>query len=132
MGKARLKGYGRANPQLANCNGNPSCYYVAKAGNDCVRGPNGTVVGGGASTGASGFKTYLLHHGGMNFAYADGHVKWQKLGPAGAGTTNAAVDPWLNYNAEGIGTFRHLDGCHGCLMRPYVNPGSTQAACVLL
>ncbi len=131
MGKARLKGYGRANPQLLNCGTDSTCQYKAKTGSLCAREPDGRPSPGGTSSGVTGFKSYLVHNGGMSFAYADGHVKWQKLGPAGASATNAASDPWSQYNADGIGTSRYIDGCHACLMRPYVNTGATQAGCAL-
>jgi prepilin-type N-terminal cleavage/methylation domain-containing protein/prepilin-type processing-associated H-X9-DG protein len=130
-GKARLKGYARANPQLSDCGTDSSCHYQAKAGTQCATLADGSPAPGGKSGGVTGYKSYLIHNGGMNFAYADGHVKWQKLGPAGAAATNAAVDPWSVYNTDGIGTSRYIDGCHGCLMRPYVNPGATQAGCIL-
>ncbi|MES2462392.1 MAG: prepilin-type N-terminal cleavage/methylation domain-containing protein [Armatimonadota bacterium] len=130
-GKARLKGYARANPQLSDCGTDPSCQYQAKVGTQCATLSGGSPAPGGKSGGVVGFKTYHVHNGGMNFAYADGHVKWQKLGAPGVTSTNSAVDPWSVYNADGLGTSRYIDGCHSCLMRPYVNPGATQAGCVL-
>jgi prepilin-type N-terminal cleavage/methylation domain-containing protein/prepilin-type processing-associated H-X9-DG protein len=123
-GKA-LKGYARANPQL-NCTTDPQCIYQAKEGTTCVPAASRQ---GGTSSGVQGYGSYLIHTGGMNFAFADGHVKWRKLGPAGQGPTDSAVDPWLNYNASGVGASRHIDNCHGCLMRPYYNVGATQGGC---
>jgi prepilin-type N-terminal cleavage/methylation domain-containing protein/prepilin-type processing-associated H-X9-DG protein len=121
-GKARLKGYAQANPQLNNCGNDPTCRYRAR-GASCDTGPGGT------SGGTTGYGTYLLHNGGMNFTFADGHVKWRKLGPENATNTNSTIDPWTNYRADGIGASRWTDGCHGCLMRPTFNPAAPQNGC---
>jgi prepilin-type N-terminal cleavage/methylation domain-containing protein/prepilin-type processing-associated H-X9-DG protein len=126
-GKARLKGYAQANPQLSNCGSDPGCRYQPKQGASCSTAP------GGMSGGTVGYGSYLVHNGGMNFAFADGHVKWRKLGPENQLTTDSAIDPWYNYGQggrpSGIGNTRHTDGCFGCLMRPLVNPAATQGTC---
>jgi prepilin-type N-terminal cleavage/methylation domain-containing protein/prepilin-type processing-associated H-X9-DG protein len=125
-GKARLKGYAQANPQLSNCGNDPGCTYKARNTAGCDTAP------GGRSGGTTGYATYLIHNGGMNFTFADGHAKWRKLGPENAnGTTNSLFDPWSVYNAQGLGTSRWWDACHGCLMRPTVNASAPQGGCQL-
>jgi prepilin-type N-terminal cleavage/methylation domain-containing protein/prepilin-type processing-associated H-X9-DG protein len=117
-----LKGYAQANPQL-NCTTDQSCIYRPKVGSAC------DTQQGGSSSGSIGYGSYMVHNGGMNLTFADGHVKWRKIGPAGATGTNSAVDPWTNYGANGIPTSRWTDGCHGCLMRPIFDPTSPQNGC---
>lgn len=124
-GKARLMGYSLPSPQLNNCGSDPTCSYKAKLTSGCSAEPGGT------SGGTQGYGTYLLHNNGMNFTYADGHVKWVKLGGPNGPGGDSSVDPWAQYNERGIGTSSYWDGCHRCLFRPSVNTAATQNGCKL-
>ena len=58
----------------------------------------------------------------MNFALADGHSKWRRLGATLApGATDYNVDPFTNYNGAGAPASYWWDGCHAWLFRPDVN-----------
>ena len=123
-GKARLMGYSLPSPQITNCGTDPGCTFKPR-GASCSTEP------GGASTGYTGYGSYHVHNGGMNFAYTDGHVKWVKLGGPNGPGGSSKIDPWAAYNAAGIGTSSYWDGCHRCVFRPTVNPSAPQAGCQL-
>jgi len=54
----------------------------------------------------------MVHSGGDNLAYADGHVKWIHH------DANYQSDPYYQYYGSGAPTGRWFDGCHGWLYRP--------------
>ena len=68
-----------------------------------------------------------VHSGGANFALADGHSKWRRLGAntfTGAISpqpyTNYDVDPFTGYDGKGTPYYYWSDGCHAWLFRPDV------------
>jgi prepilin-type N-terminal cleavage/methylation domain-containing protein/prepilin-type processing-associated H-X9-DG protein len=73
-----------------------------------------------------------VHTKGVNVGYADGHVKWKRLGGAinpdyKAGTVgpypDPYVDPFATYSPRGQWWFFYTDvaGAHPCLFRPDYN-----------
>lgn len=115
LGKAALRGFQAPNPFL-RCTGAAPCIYQPRTSAGCA-------AGNGGQSGWFGFSaTALVHTGGQIFTYADGHAKWQRIG-AGApnSNTNALVDPYTQYNANGIPAARWWDGCHSWLFRPDYN-----------
>jgi prepilin-type N-terminal cleavage/methylation domain-containing protein/prepilin-type processing-associated H-X9-DG protein len=113
-GKAAMLGGTLQNPLLTCANGALPCTYVAGGG--------GSVNGGtGGAFGMDG--TIWIHNNGANFVMADGHAKWRRLGaqldPA---ATNANVDPYTGYNAQGIPGFLWTNGFHPWLFRPDFQP----------
>ena len=57
----------------------------------------------------------MVHSGGDNLAYVDGHVKWVHH------DANPYSDPYARYDASGTPTSRYYDGCHGYLYRPDID-----------
>jgi prepilin-type N-terminal cleavage/methylation domain-containing protein len=112
LGKAALKGFQAPNPFL-RCVGNGPCIYQPRTASGCVQG-------NGGSSGWFGFSaSALVHTGGQIFTYADGHAKWARLGGGAPGSnTNALIDPYTQYDANGIPEARWWDGCHSWLFRP--------------
>ena len=113
-GKAAMLGGTLQNPLLNCANAALPCTYVAAGGS----GVNG---GTGGAFGIDG--TIWIHNNGANFVFADGHAKWRRLGaqldPA---ATNANVDPYTGYNAQGIPGFLWTNGFHPWLFRPDFQP----------
>ncbi len=110
-GQAQVKGFSLSNPTLA-CTGTDAaaCIYRPRANGACDSGDGGK----GAVFGLSG--PMRMHGGGANFAYADGHAKWVRLG---ANTdTDADVDPYTAYDAKGNPGMVWTNGCHAWLFRP--------------
>ncbi len=113
-GKAAVRGFSLSNPTLVcddNSSGNPGdCIYKPAGSSGCATGNGGT----GAVFGLSG--SMMIHNGGANFTYADGHVKWQRLG-----TGDWRVDPYTDYDAAGLPASYWWNGCHAWLFRPDYN-----------
>jgi prepilin-type processing-associated H-X9-DG protein len=56
---------------------------------------------------------------GSNFALADGHAKFRRLGAElGTGDTDWKTDPYTGYDDEGKPGSFWWDGCHPWLFRP--------------
>jgi prepilin-type N-terminal cleavage/methylation domain-containing protein/prepilin-type processing-associated H-X9-DG protein len=110
-GKAAVDGFASENPSLNCSDANQNCVYVAR-GTACATGNGGT----GLMYGPEG--TMYVHNNGANFTYADGHVKYRRLGAVVGGATDANTDPFTNYNAAGFPTSYWWNGCHAWLFRP--------------
>ena len=84
------------NPNCGNANGDSDAWYVP-----FLPWPP-----------AGGQFSAMVHSGGDNIAYADGHVKWVRH------DGNYKTDPWYGYTAGGIPNTYYYDGCHDWLFRP--------------
>ncbi|GAB4464141.1 MAG: hypothetical protein OHK0029_33770 [Armatimonadaceae bacterium] len=117
VGKQPYRGTASSNPQL-NCNDpNQECIYKPRTNGACQAG------NGGRDTWYLGTGSFWIHNQGMNFAFADGHVKWRRLGAQLAPNhTNGAVDPWTLYQSDGSPGSRWWNNCHGSLYRPDYQP----------
>jgi len=118
QGKTAYEGVGLANPILVCGTANQDCIYQPK-GTSCATG-NG-------STSTSGYygpkPTRWVHNNGQNFTFADGHVKWRRLGGVFAPTaTDFKVDPFTNYASDGTSATAWSNGCHHYLFRPDYQP----------
>jgi len=120
-GNAANNGWAMGDPELfCNTNGAPCSYQPC----------------GGSGNGSSGnlygpLTTYWGFPNGQNWAYADGHAKFRKMGTpttTGAGNvppfSNYLVDPWTNYTPNHTPNgWLWYDGCFPWLFRPdYVDP----------
>jgi len=119
-------GWGMAQPNL----------YCPQAGLPCSYQPC-TGTNSGTTNGTGGYfygppAPYKLltdweTANGQNWAYADGHSKFRKIGnsttayPPGS---NGYVEPWVSYNTLGVPNGSYWwDGCFAWLFRPdYVPP----------
>jgi prepilin-type N-terminal cleavage/methylation domain-containing protein/prepilin-type processing-associated H-X9-DG protein len=113
-GKAALDGYSLAFPALICSDPAGTCSY--KPGN------NGVCASGNGSTSAwfgTFGQTAPVHSGGSNVAFADGHVKFRRLGGSAAGT-GSGIDFWTTYTAD-VPASAWWDGCHLWLFRPDIN-----------
>jgi prepilin-type N-terminal cleavage/methylation domain-containing protein/prepilin-type processing-associated H-X9-DG protein len=120
-GKIEYRGYLTTfpYPRFADANSNRGAMYEARTTTGCATDP---VTGITNNSGTySTDHTLWVHNGGMNMAFADGHVKWRRLGAVIGGATDKKVDPWSQYNAAGIPGSRFWDQCHYCLFRPRTN-----------
>jgi prepilin-type processing-associated H-X9-DG protein len=117
VGKTPFRGTAIANPQLNCADPAQDCVYKPRANGACQTG------NGGRDTWYLGDGSFWIHNQGMNFSFADGHVKWRRLGaqlePA---DTDGDVDPWTSYDATGFPNVRFWNGCHGWLYRPDYQP----------
>lgn len=121
QGKYAYKGVALANPRL-NCGAaTTGCVYTPR---DASTGTCSTAPGGRSSSG-----TYvspavrLIHTGGQNFGFSDGHAKWRRLGAVIApGNTDANVDPFTQYTSAGTSGNAWTNGCHHWLFRPDYQP----------
>jgi len=116
-GKVQMKGFALTVPALrcTETGMNTSCSYIPwKSG--CSTSKNGET------SAWFGVNTAWVHTGGMNFALADGHSKWRRLGGTiSPGDTDYRVDPFTGYNANGTPLYAWWDGCHLWLFRPDIN-----------
>jgi len=116
-GQAAVKGFGLSNPAMLCTNpADPTCIYKPRTAAVCQTG-NGSRSGWFGASGVISF-----HGGGMNFLYADGHVKWRKTpGPNEIGDWR--IQPYAQVGANGFPQTAWSDGCHMWLFRPdYNNP----------
>jgi prepilin-type N-terminal cleavage/methylation domain-containing protein/prepilin-type processing-associated H-X9-DG protein len=118
-GKIEYRGYLTSFPfpKFADTNTNRGVIYMPRTDAGCASDNGISNVSGAYTTD----NTLWVHNGGMNMAFADGHVKWRRLGAVIGGATDKKVDPWSQYTAAGIPGSRYWDGCHYCLFRPRVN-----------
>ena len=118
-GAIQYKGFATSNPQLTCADATQPCVYKPRlySAATCDTG-NGSTDSGYVARG-----TYWVHSSGMNFTFADGHVKWRKLGSALApANTDSTVDIATAYDAKGLPASRWFNGCHGSLYRPDYQP----------
>jgi len=115
-GKGYLKGFEAPNPFLKCATAGMPCVYKPNLGGGCSPAANGT------SSGWFGFiGTASVHSGGNVFTYADGHVKWRRLGGTANQYTNYLVDPYALYDANNFPYSQWWDGCHQWQFRPDYN-----------
>ena len=115
------KGWGFANPMMSCDDPNSACVFVPGTPvpgqwySNCGTG-NGTSGGMYLTHGTNG--SYFLYSRGQNWAFADGHAKFRKLGE-GDSAVPSRNDPWAGYtdNAGHAGSY-YWDGCHAFLFRP--------------
>ena len=121
-GKTQAKGFALTSPNLwcEQNSPNTSCTYMPYQ-SGCGPSKNGTY------SAVFGVNTMWVHSGGANFALADGHSKWRRLGAntfTGAISpqpyTNYDVDPFTGYDGKGTPYYYWSDGCHAWLFRPDV------------
>ena len=129
-------GFTAANPQLYCQGTTPKCIYQPGIVAQNVAPYNATMANSdktgaeGLYFGCNGFScdsngddySYWIHTGGQNFLFADGHVKYRKVGAVLApNDTNAYYDPNDQYNAAGQATgywSQNGDTGFACLYRP--------------
>lgn len=123
-GNANVTGLGSSNPSLY-CPQNPG----SVGGDECVYKPpvDGCTGRNGEENGyfsymfASAADSDLVHQKGTSWLFADGHVKWRRMGaqldPA---ETDWRVDPYGGYDSRGKSQWFWQDDklCHPCLFRP--------------
>ncbi len=113
-GKSQTKGWSQVNP-LLRCTGpvGGACVYKPRLATACA-------TGDGATSGWFGMDETAWTHGkGMNFVFADGHVKWQPIAAqTGTTLTDFRRDPFRTYDAKGLPTSAWGDGCHLYYFRP--------------
>ena len=117
-GKASGAGFSFSNPVLV-CDDadNPECRYTPTIN----PGPSGScATGNGAQSGMfGGLDTFWVHNQGVNVVFADGHVKWRKLGAVpDPGETDRYSDFYGGYDRAGNPQWYWWDTCHPCLFRP--------------
>lgn len=112
-GKVKVKGASLSNPALVCDQPNVGCVYIPSSPS-CDASKNGQTS-----------KTFLLSGTmwvftqGANFAFADGHEKWRRLGAQFAPTpTDKRIDPYTDYDSAGFPAGVWSDGCHAWLFRP--------------
>lgn len=118
-GKILFNGFATSNPQLNCDNPNEPCLYKPRdyANAVCQRG------NGSRDTSYVAYNSFWVHNQGMNFTYADGHVKWRRMGAQlSPAHTSSAVDTHTLYDATGKPGSRWWNGCHGSLFRPDREP----------
>jgi len=74
IGKAKMKGGSLANPTLICTTANTACSYIPAGATACATG------NGSQSTMFNTQGTMWVYAKGGNFAFADGHSKWRRLG----------------------------------------------------
>ena len=113
-GKAAARGFALSNPMLICNSGTANCRYTPCGGTANTGGTSTMFTIGVNGTGA----TMHIHSGGANFTYADGHVKWVRLGASNDTLAAAEYDPYTGYDANGNPTSYWWDGCHAWTFRP--------------
>lgn len=113
-GKARVIGFARSNPYLL-CDRAPAqfeCRYVS-----CTYSP-------ASGTYPRGFMAPLegpiwVHNDGALFVHTDSSVKWKRLGAQRSPVpTDSRIDPYYNYDNNGMPSQFWWDGCNPCTFRP--------------
>lgn len=117
QGKTAYEGVALSNPTLNCTDATAACVYQPK-GTACAAGNGGTGRVGYYGT----LPSQWIHSSGQNFAFADGHVKFRRLGGQIGSATNYLVDPWTNYNASGVPGSYWSNGCFAYLFRPDYQP----------
>jgi prepilin-type N-terminal cleavage/methylation domain-containing protein len=117
LGKQRVEGYGLSNPLLL-------CPSVSAATNPCVFSPAGGP--GGATFGMSvpNATSAYVHTGGQIYVHTDSSAKFARLANPNTQNNLTYVDPYANYDANGVGSFYY--GCattsggisYSCIFRP--------------
>ena len=113
-GKTVAIGVSQVNPVLV-CEGPLAqpCVYVPRSNSGCASG------NGGTSTWFGFDYTARVHSEGMNFTYADGHVKWQRMATAiDPARSDPDRDPFYTYDRDGIPQSIWTDSCHVWFFRP--------------
>ncbi|MFM9874160.1 MAG: prepilin-type N-terminal cleavage/methylation domain-containing protein [Fimbriimonadaceae bacterium] len=104
LGKQRFEGYSTANPKLT-CSGSAlnSCVFSPTATPTAVSAVPG-VGGGTFNMAVPNPTTAYVHSGGTIYVRTDTSTKFTRL--ASPNTTNnlTYVDPYANYNAQGVGS----------------------------
>ncbi len=121
LGLASESGFGDVMPTLICTDATQPCVYQANpnpSGSTCAT----ANAGNGSTDGwyvpflpwppATSQFSAMVHSGGDNLAYADGHVKWIRH------DGNYTSDPWTKYDSFGNATDYTYDGCHDWLFRP--------------
>jgi prepilin-type N-terminal cleavage/methylation domain-containing protein/prepilin-type processing-associated H-X9-DG protein len=113
-GKAKIKGGSLSNPAL-KCDAQPNvgCTYVPFV-SGCSASINGQQSAMFVLSGSM-----WVYAKGANFALADGHAKFRRLGAQlSPQNTDWRMDPYTGYNTQGFPGFYWWDGCHAWLFRP--------------
>ena len=121
QGKYAYKGVALSNPRLNCAAATDGCIYTPISNGACSTAPGGRSSSGTYVSPA----VRLIHTGGQNFGFADGHAKWRRLGAVLApANTDYNVDPFTQYNAAGSGVSGTVwtNGCHHWLFRPDYQP----------
>jgi prepilin-type N-terminal cleavage/methylation domain-containing protein/prepilin-type processing-associated H-X9-DG protein len=107
------RGWGFANPALTCATANSPCVYVPRGSSGCSTSNGGT----GAMYTTWNLSSYWAYSRGQNWAFADGHAKFRRVGAAA--NTDWRTDPWTGYdtNTGKAGSYWY-DGCHAWLFRP--------------
>ncbi|MFY9234746.1 MAG: prepilin-type N-terminal cleavage/methylation domain-containing protein [Fimbriimonadaceae bacterium] len=120
-GKAKIKGGALSNPALRCPQTNLGCVYIPAA-SGCSSSVNGQRSAMFVLSG-----TMWVYAKGANFALADGHAAFRRLGaqttttgssPDGSPFTDWRVDPYTGYDPQGFPGWFWWDGCHAWLFRP--------------
>jgi prepilin-type N-terminal cleavage/methylation domain-containing protein/prepilin-type processing-associated H-X9-DG protein len=119
-GKTHYVGVATSFPELVCPDETQPCVYQPKqADGNCVQGNGGTDSWGWYGP----EPTRWIHSQGMNMTFADGHVRWRRLGAQLApADTDGNVDPFTQYDANGDTQTAWFDGCHLWLFRPDFEP----------
>lgn len=118
-GKINRIGFAFSSPALVCDDPNQPCVYkpptysTSGGANTCASGNGGTGAMYAIRDGSGQNVSLFIHSGGANFVYADGHVKWHKLGSG-----NRLYDPYSRYDSSGNPGGYWYDGCFSCLFRP--------------
>jgi len=113
------------NPELVCPDPTQPCMYQPPTPNGCASVANGGTANGGTGEwfGQWAGQTLWCNKKGQNWSLTDGHAKFRNLGMTLApANTDANVDPWTQYAANGTAGLEWWDGCHEWLFRPdYAN-----------
>lgn len=135
-GKVKIAGSLLTVPGMACDDPNSPCVYQPASfdsqGNaTCVKGNGGissfyswgpVVTTPAGTEPAATLATERIHTGGVNTAFADGHVKYRRVGAQTLpNLTDSHTDPFAYYTADGIADVTYYDGCHATLFRPNIN-----------
>lgn len=91
-----------------------ACTYKPANNGVCQTGNGGTEAWYVAAVPITA--TYWTHSKGDVYGYADGHVKWVRMGG------DYRSDPYSGYDANGIPNGYWWDNCHALLFRPDYTP----------
>ncbi len=110
QGKSAYEGVGLSNPRLICTSTTAPCVYQPRS-----PAPAPCPTGNGATSGSGIYgarPTRWLHTSGQNFTFADGHVKWRRLGSVFApANTDGFVDPFTQYSQDGTSATFYGDRC---------------------